>query len=104
LLSGLVLRYKKPEVHRLYSVPGKKWGMWVAAIFGILSSIFVFALSFTLPQGFGLSDLLPYEVLLVGAIVISCAIPFIIYALKKPSWQKEVLTELKEEIHQSFNP
>lgn len=103
-ISGLVLRYTKPEVHRLYKVPFKNVGMWIAFILGLLSSLFVLIVSFFPPPEFETGNIYAYESILIVGIVISCLIPIIIHAMRKPGWQRQVLAEIREEIHRSTHP
>lgn len=100
-ISGLVLRYKKPNVPRPYRVPFKNVGIWVASTLGIASCLFAFGVSFIPPTGFEIGSVTVYETILITAIVVSCLIPFVIHALRKEGWKKEVLSEIRHEIHRS---
>lgn len=102
LISGIVLRYKKPRVHRPYQVPGGVVGMWIVCTVGILASLFALSVSFFPPTfQYSIPNVLSYESLIVIGIIISCLIPIIVYSLRKPHWQREVLTEIRQEIHKS---
>ena len=101
LISGIVLRYKKPNVHRVYKVPFKNGGMWVAAIVGIAASLFALVLSFFPPEGFEVGNIYTYEILLFSGFIISCLIPLVIVSFREPEWQTDVLKEIREEIHRS---
>ncbi|MCH9610282.1 MAG: Glutamate/gamma-aminobutyrate antiporter [Chlamydiales bacterium] len=102
LISGLVLRYRKPNVKRVYRVPGGKPGIWIIATIGMLASFFALFVSFIPPTfQYAISSVPTYEFLVVGGILLSCLIPVTIYALRKPNWQLEVLTEIRQEIHKS---
>lgn len=100
-IAGIVLRYKKPGVHRSYKIPFKNKGIWIISILGGLSSIFAIIVSFIPPSSsFVIASVLRFELLLIIGLAVSCAIPLIIYQLKRPHWQLEVLEEIREDIHQ----
>ncbi|MCP5469854.1 MAG: amino acid permease [Chlamydiales bacterium] len=102
LVSGLVLRYTKPHVKRVYRVPGGMVGMWVLCILGVSASLFALFLSFIPPTyQYAIKSIFSYETLIVIGIIVSCLIPIIIYSLRKPHWEREVLTEIRQEIHKS---
>lgn len=85
-ITAIVLRYKKPHVERGYSVPFGKAGMWVIGSFGLIGSCFGLFFAFFPPSQFPIGKLVIFESFLIGATVLFCAIPFIIYAIRKPSW------------------
>ena len=87
-VSFIILRYKKPNVKRAYQVPGKKVGMWIVAGLGLLASLGSFFIGFFPPEQLNTGSLLFYEIFMVSGIIIACAMPFIILAFKKPSWDK----------------
>ncbi len=102
LISAIVLRYRKPNVVRAYAIPGGKTGVWIICSLGIFASTFALLVSFLPPTfQYAIQSIPSYEVLIVGGILISCLIPVTLYALRKPHWQLEVLTEIREEIHRS---
>lgn len=98
LISGVVLRYRKPHVIRPYKLPGKNIGIWICALFGISTSLFAIIISFVPPGYFKVGSVIKYEALLIGGIVISIAIPLVIYACRKEHWKSIVLKEIREEI------
>ncbi len=104
LIAGIVLRYRKPHVHRAYKVPFGNAGMWVATLVGLGACLFAFFLSFLPPSRFETGNLFAYETLLIVSILGSCILPLVIHSLRKPDWQREVLVEIREEIHKSSHP
>ncbi|MCC5831745.1 MAG: amino acid permease [Chlamydiales bacterium] len=102
-VSGIVLRYRHPNVHRAYRVPFKNFGIWTTGIVGIGSAFFALFFSFAPPVKFFRLDILPFETLIIAGFIINCAIPLIIYSLRKPHWKLKVLKEIREEIHDSIN-
>ncbi len=85
-VSGIKLRYSKPNVHRAYKVPYKMTGMWITAGLGILSSAFAIFMSFFPPSQLETGSLLFYEIFLIIGLFIMCGIPLIIYQFRQPSW------------------
>lgn len=88
-VTAIVLKYKKPNVKREYTVPGGKVGMWIIAGIGAVGCLFIFILGFFPPEGVEIENLFTYELFLVGGIIIFCTIPRIILFFKKPSWQEK---------------
>ncbi len=86
LISAIVLRYKHPNVHRVYKVPGGKVGIWLIALLGIIGSGFGVVISFFPPSQIDTGSLIIMEVFLVGATLIFCTAPFLIFACRKPAW------------------
>jgi len=98
LISGVVLRYRKPHVERPYRLPGKNVGIWICALLGITASLFAIGVSFVPPEPFITGGILKYELLLACGIAISIAIPLVIYACRKAHWKSEVYAEMRKEI------
>lgn len=86
-LAAIRLRYTKPNVPRAYKVPYGKKGIWILSVFGIVSCVFVILIGFYPPAQINVGNIVFYELFLIGGLVISIIIPFIIHALKKPSWK-----------------
>jgi phosphotransferase system glucose/maltose/N-acetylglucosamine-specific IIC component len=61
--------------------------MWLLGVVGFAGSLLAFVLSFTPPGQIATgSNTVWYSVLIIGCIVM-VVIPFIIYAMRKPSWR-----------------
>ncbi|AEF18017.1 amino acid permease-associated region [Thermoanaerobacterium xylanolyticum LX-11] len=75
----IVLRYKKPDVKRLYKVPFGNFGAWLVGGIGFLVVLFSIILSIIPPAGMNLGSLLWYEVKLVGGTLLFLIIGFLIY-------------------------
>ncbi|MFI3268426.1 MAG: amino acid permease, partial [Rikenellaceae bacterium] len=88
-ISAIVLRYKMPKMERPFAV-GKSSNllMWIVAGLGFLGSLLAFILSFIMPSMFkgSINNGTWFMVLIGGAILVVVA-PFIIYAVRKPSWK-----------------
>ena len=85
-LSALVLRYKRPDVHRPYRIPGGNFGMWGVVMLGLLGGGFTLFIGFFPPSQLETGSLLFYESFLVLGILIMCGTSFLIYGLRKPGW------------------
>ncbi len=85
-IAAIVLRYKYPKVERMYRIPFGNIGMWVVGVIGVLGSLFGFILCFIPPSQFETGDLLFFESFLMISCIIFCALPILIYHLRKPSW------------------
>ena len=101
LPAAIVLRYRKPSVHRAYRIPYGNVGIWIASLVGIISSLFVFFVSFFPPEQIVIGNLFHYELILIIGIVVIIAIPLLIYAWRKPHWKLDAIREIREEIHKS---
>lgn len=87
-VSAIVLRYKLPKMARPFSIGKKGNGfMWIVASLGFLGSLLAFILSFVPPSQINTGgNGMWFTVLIAGAIIV-VIIPFIIYAMRKPSWK-----------------
>lgn len=81
--SVIVLRRKKPHVHRAYRVPLVN----VVAGVGFVASLAALVLGFVPPSG--LSGIPPklYPFVMLAVIVVLGGPPLLFYALRKPSWE-----------------
>ena len=86
--SAIVLRYKLPKIERPFRL-GSRGNLliWLLAGLGFCGSLLAFVLSFIPPAQIAVgSKSVWYMVLIIGAIIF-VVIPFIIYAMRKPSWK-----------------
>ena len=88
-ISALVLRYKRPEVVRVYEIPGKKLGMWIVSIMGLIGSSFGFIIGFFPPSQLDTGKFIIFESILVGGTLLFCGLPILIYNARKPGWYKK---------------
>ncbi|MBU1167048.1 amino acid permease, partial [Patescibacteria group bacterium] len=64
-ISAIVLKYKRADVERPYSVPGGKIGMWITAGVGSLAAILAFCLGFLPPSQLATGRTLLFEGFLI---------------------------------------
>ncbi len=84
-VSALVLRKKEPKTPRLYKVPC----IGLFCLLGMLGSLFGFGISFFPPSQIDTGNLIILETFLIGATLIFCTAPFLIFASRKPHWFKK---------------
>ena len=86
--AAITLRYKLPTYDRPFRLGARgNVLMWVLAGLGFCGSLLAFVLSFIPPSQISIgSNAVWYIVLIVGAVLF-VGIPFIIYAMRKPSWR-----------------
>ncbi len=86
-ISAIVLRYTSPHIPRAYTIPGRKWGIWIVSGIGGLASIFAFVLGLFPPEQIDIGKIVFYEAFLLGGLLFFCLIPHLIYLFRKKSWR-----------------
>lgn len=86
--AAITLRYKYPKLERPFRLGANGNAlMWLLGGLGFCGSLLAFVLSFIPPSQISVGSTgVWYGVLIVGAIIF-VGIPFIIYAMRKPSWR-----------------
>lgn len=85
--AAIVLRYKMKSADRPFRLGKGNALMWIMGAVGFSGSLLAFVLSFIPPGQINTgSNAVWYSVLIIGCIVM-VVIPFIIYAIRKPSWR-----------------
>jgi putative glutamate/gamma-aminobutyrate antiporter len=85
-LAAIVLRYKRPDVHRSYKVPGGNVGMCLVAGLGILAAIFAIVVGFFPPSQLKIGNPAFYIIFLLVGVGIFVGAPLVIHKFKKPEW------------------
>ena len=85
--AAIYLRYTQPDRPRTFKVPGGMIGMWVIGGAGLLGSLLAFVLSFVPPSQIAVGSPATYVWILIVGNLIVVAIPFIIFAVRKPAWK-----------------
>ncbi len=86
-ITGIVMRYKYPNVERPYKIPYGNIGMWITSICGITGASFGVIISYFPPSQIETGALIILESFLIGATLIFCIAPLLIYAARKPHWR-----------------
>ena len=94
--AAIYLRHSQPNRKRTFKVPGGLIGMWVIGGAGLLGSLLAFVLSFVPPSQIAVGSPAKYIGILVVGNLIVVGIPFIIFALRKPSWQSTSVEDAME--------
>ena len=85
--AAIALRYKMKDAERPFRLGKGNAMMWIMGAVGFGGSLLAFVLSFIPPGQIQTgSNAVWYSVLIIGCIVM-VVIPYIIYALRKPSWR-----------------
>ena len=85
--AAIVLRYKMKDAPRPFRLGKGNALMWIIGMVGFAGSLLAFVLSFIPPGQIAVgSSAVWYSVLIAGCIVM-VVIPYIIYAMRKPSWR-----------------
>lgn len=85
--AAIRLRYKQPTLPRPFRLGRGNGLMWLIGSVGFLGSLMAFVLSFIPPSQIATgSKGVWYGVLVVGCVVV-VVIPYIIYAMRRPSWR-----------------
>ena len=86
--AAIRLRYKLPNLARPFRLgKGGNGLMWLIGSVGFLGSLMAFVLSFIPPSQIATgSSRVWYSVLIIGCIIM-VVIPYIIYAMRRPSWR-----------------
>jgi glutamate:GABA antiporter len=85
--AAIYLRFSQPNRPRPYKIPGGDFGMWLVGGVGFLGSLLALILSFIPPGQIKVGSPTLYVGMLIGLSVLFIAIPFAIYALRKPHWR-----------------
>ena len=80
------LRHTESKVRRGYRVPGGNFGKWLVTLVGVGGAVAALVLSFLPPGQINTGSPVVYIAILLISSIIIVAIPFIIYAKRKPSW------------------
>lgn len=86
-LSALKLRRSHPSLPRPYRVPGGRVGLSILAGLGLLSSLGGIFIGFIPPPTFNLLNPTLYILSMLGALILSYLMPYIIQLFKKKSWK-----------------
>ena len=81
-LAAMRLRKTKPDVERGFKTPAMSLVGWV----GFFASLAAFLIGFVEPSGNSFPQTTYALILVAGIVVLGCG-PFILYALRKPSWR-----------------
>jgi putative glutamate/gamma-aminobutyrate antiporter len=84
--AAIVLRYRMRDSDRPFRLGGN-FTMWIIAGLGFCGSLLAFILSFIPPAQISTGDPKTWVTILIVGCIIVVVVPFIIYAMRKPSWK-----------------
>ena len=85
--AAIALRYKMKDADRPFRLGKGNGLMWILGGVGFAGSLLAFVLSFIPPGQIQTgSNAVWYSVLIIGCVVM-VVIPYVIYAMRKPSWK-----------------
>ena len=88
--AAIYLRYIMKDTPRSFRIGKSGNGlMWIVAGVGFIGSLIAFVLSFIPPGQIAIGNKTVWYAVMFGGCIVFVAIPFIIYALRKPSWKDE---------------
>ncbi|GAA0069029.1 tyrosine-tyramine antiporter [Clostridium sardiniense] len=96
ILAEIILKYKKPDVHRAFTIPGGKAGMWITCILAMIGVIITIVVSLIPPSSIPPEGDTMYIAFQVIGTIICFISPLIIYAFKKDSWKKPKEKEIRD--------
>lgn len=85
--AAIVLRYKMKSAERPFRLGKGNALMWILGATGFGGSLLAFALSFIPPGQIETGSRTVWFSVLIAGCVIVVVIPYLIYAMKKPSWR-----------------
>lgn len=85
--AAIVLRYKMKSAERPFRLGKGNALMWILGATGFGGSLLAFALSFIPPGQIETGSKTVWFSVLIAGCVIVVVIPYVIYAMKKPSWR-----------------
>jgi putative glutamate/gamma-aminobutyrate antiporter len=86
-VTAIRLRYSQPNTARPFRIPGGNFGMWAVGSVGLLGASTALAFSFIPPSQINTGSPVVYiGILLIGSAIFA-AIPFVLFAFRKPSWK-----------------
>lgn len=76
-ITAIILRFKQPEQHRVFRIPGGLVGMLTVSIIGLLGVSATFFISFMAPEGINVGSTGSYQLTLIGGLLLMCLPPLI---------------------------
>lgn len=77
-MTAIVLRFKQPEHHREFRIPGGFLGLLFVCAIGLIGVVTTLIVSFMPPGGINVGTTQHYEMLLIGGLVIMCSPPLVV--------------------------
>ncbi len=86
-MTGVKLRYLKPDVPRAYKIPGGNPGIWLIAGVGFAVMLLSMIVSLIPASEIPVGNISLYVLEMVLGTIVMVALPFVIYHFRRPSWR-----------------
>jgi len=86
-VAAIRLRYTQPAKVRPFKIPGGNFGICVVGVVGLAGALIAMSLSSIPPKQISTGSPTVYVGSLLGGAIIFIAIPFILFAFRKPAWK-----------------
>lgn len=94
-LAALYLRHNAPLNKELFSIPGKKWGLWTVCLLGLSGCFITLIVGFIPPHNMNVGSSWYYEILFTAAIFIMMA-PVLFFYLYENKTRKMRLKQAND--------
>lgn len=81
-LAGVYSRYKFPNKHKAFTIPGGNIGMWITALFGLFGCLITLIVGFFPPDSLNVGSVMRYEITFCCGMVCMIAPALFFYAYK----------------------
>ena len=88
-VAAIKLRYKYPNVPRLFKIPGGKFGLWAINLIGIGSCTFAIWVGFLPPAQIPVGNVFTYELIVIGGVLFSYLFPLVVFELHERMERKK---------------
>lgn len=86
-IAAIRLRYTQPDKPRTFSIPGGMFGIWTVGLVGLAAALLAILVSFIPPSQISTGSPIIYIGILLAGCAFFAAVPFVVYAVHKPSWK-----------------
>ncbi len=87
--SAIKLRYKYPNVPRLFKIPGGTFGLWAINLIGIGACSFAMWVGFLPPAQIPVGNVFIYELIVIGGVLASYIFPLAVFELHERMEKKK---------------
>ncbi len=101
----IALRYRMKDANRPFRIGKKGNGLiWLVAGVGFLGSLAAFLLSFVPPSQIAIGSNAVWYAVLIGGCILFVGMPFVIFAMRKPSWKSNDPNDAIQPFHWEEEP
>jgi amino acid transporter len=89
-ITGIILRFKYPNVKRSYRVPGGNFGMILVSSLAIIACAICYVIGFFPPEEIHFENKVTYAWIMIVGNILLIVPPLIIASMSKPHWKKSI--------------